>query len=922
MRIPTATYRLQFTGSFGFRRAAGIMSYLSELGISDVYASPVFKAAEGSTHGYDMVDPNLLDPKLGGREDFEAMMTEKNEHAMGWLQDVVPNHMAFNSGNLMLMDVLEKGPRSRFFSFFDIVWDHPDPQLAGKVMIPVLARPYRRALAAGKIKLVLDRGGFAISYYDKRLPLRLSCYPALLGRRLDDPAARAGLSRGDMAQLEKLGVLDVLARLPYSDKRDRLIEQARDLLWNLYRSGRTVKTYIDGVLDFYNAAKPPGGPAALDELLGAQYFRLALWKKASEQVNYRRFFYLNEYIGLCASKREVFDFIHQMTFRSAARGDFTGLRVDHIDGLYDPGLYLDRLRRKLGDVYIVVEKILQPQERLQQRWPVQGTTGYEFAFFAGQLFCRGANENAFDRVYQHFTGMRCDPDRMLHEKRKYIITTYMAGEVGYLAHLFCQLNGRFACDDVADALTEIIAAFGVYRTYVSDIRPGGSCRRYIARAVATASAANSVLKETIEAVGRHLLCDRKLLQGQNGASRLLRFVMKFQQLTGPAAAKGFEDTFLYCYNRLLSLNEVGGDPRSFGVPVEEFHRFNQRRFQLRPHCLNTTATHDTKRGEDVRARLNVLSEMPARWRAALGRWKRINRPKKTVLDGSEAPHPNDEYYIYQTILGSLPFDRREYDSFKKRIKEHFIKALREAKERTSWIQPNENYEKACSRFVDELLIFDDDDEFWADFIAFQKQIAAYGVYSSLSQLLIKMTAPGVPDFYQGSELWDLSLVDPDNRREVDYELRARYLAEMKCGNSSGAAFCAGLLEHSRDGRIKMFLIHKVLAARAGRKSLFDNGRYIPLTAAGTRKEHIICYGRQSGTDAAIIVAARFAAAMLEPARPPVGGAVWQDTNIAIGRRLRRRWLNAVTGEETPGSDNLPVGRILSTLPVALLVSTD
>ncbi len=780
MRMPTATYRLQLNFSFGFRDAKKIIPYLHALGISDIYASPIFKAKTGSTHGYDIVDPNALNPELGSQADFSEMMAERHKYEMGWLQDIVPNHMAFSSENRLLTDIFENGSKSRFFDFFDIVWDHPDETLRGKVLVPILGRLYDKAIASGKILLEIGAYGLGIRYYEHRLPIALASYSHVLKYNLEHDKNAASSEFKEL--LDLCDRFDSLARQPCNDRRDERVRGAKMKLQNLYTVKGPVKTHIERALKFFNGQNTQANKfRPLEVLLGKQHFRLALWKKAGERINYRRFFYLNEFIGLRVEDPEVFEFTHRLILQLAKDGTFTGLRIDHVDGLLDPAKYLKFLRKKLGNAYVIVEKILESEEQLPDYWPIQGTTGYEFANFVNKLFCCEKNEEAFSEIYNQFIDSDTDYNHLLYEKKKLISLKYMRGDVRYLAHLArkcMEAGGRTikeSSQKIEDAIVEIIAAFSVYRTYSNDDTCEGTDKKRIKQAIELAKSKCPELNHTINPIGRYLLYDVHSHRKRPAGKVVLDFVMKFQQLTGPVMAKGFEDTFLYCYNRLVSLNEVGSSPERFGISTETFDKFNRMKASQWPYSLNATSTHDTKRGEDVRARINILSEMPVQWRSKINYWRRINKNKKNRCNTSLAPSYNDEYLLYQTLIGALPFQESGYKTFKKRIKEYFIKAIREAKEHTSWVESNGEYETACEQFVDRLLTFSPADEFWNDFIAFQKQVADYAVYNSLSQVVIKMTAPGVPDFYQGSELFDLNLVDPDNRRPVDFEMRAKLL---------------------------------------------------------------------------------------------------------------------------------------------------
>ena len=851
MNVPTSTYRLQFSPSFGFKDAETLVPYLHALGISDIYASPIFRANKASTHGYDVTNPNELNPELGSAEDFSGLTAKRNEYSIGWIQDIVPNHMAYSSDNLMLMDIFENGPNSKYADFFDVAWDHPDESLQGKILAPFLGQPFSQALRDGEIRLERNDFRLAVRYYDLRFPLALSSYS------LDE-------SRSDM---------------------------------------------------------PP-----LDRLLEKQFFKLCFWKQASESINYRRFFYLNDFIGLKVEKPEVFSQTHKLISEFVDRGVFTGLRIDHIDGLYDPAQYLVRLRRLAGDRYIVVEKILDLDESLPAHWPVQGTTGYDFCNYVNGIFVRRENEHAFSETYRKFVGRPMHYDELLRGNKRAICEKYMAGDIDYLVHLLRVAVQEYpgSCDELSQnlrrAVIEIITVFAVYRTYIND----ESCRRedrtYVKEAIDAAKRENPSLQKVIELVGKCLLLDLPGMELSSIADKIIDFIMRFQQLSGPIMAKGFEDTLLYNYNRLISLNEVGSSPNRFGISLDEFHTFNAAKVAHWPHGLNTTSTHDTKRGEDVRARINVLTEMPELWNAKVSHWKQINAAFKSKCHGMFAPDSNDEYLLYQTLIGAMPFDPEEYESFKGRIKQYIIKVVREAKVRSSWIEPNEQYEQAFYRFVDRILDSSCSSEFWSDFLPIQKRITAYGVFNSLSQALLKMTSPGVPDFYQGSELWDLSLVDPDNRRPINFEERRRFLDEIRNGrHDAHMEIIDELLRTRQDGRIKLFLIFKVLNARRQRAGLFEKGDYHPLKVRGKYRSHIVGFLRNFRDQYAAAIAPRFLMSLVNTDELPLGIDIWQDTEILWPASLGGQWRDVITGDSVQVEKTTRVGHILARFPVSLLI---
>jgi (1->4)-alpha-D-glucan 1-alpha-D-glucosylmutase len=912
MRIPISTYRLQFSPDFRFQDARDLVPYLSDLGISDIYASPILRATQGSTHGYDVSNPDELNPELGTLEDFQSLADEVQAHQMGWVQDIVPNHMAYSSGNWMLMDLFEKGAHSSFYGFFDIFWDHPDASLQTKVLAPFLSCSLVEALRQGQIRLALDREGLAIRYGDWRFPLYLASYESVLG---SDKTQRLAELRDTFVQLSQM---DDCAKMR------RQLEEAKETLARLYEGDPEIHESIDGLMEAFNPLVDGAvEQSPLYRLLEQQLFYLVPWQVASEKINYRRFFYVNDFIALHIENPQVFNRIHHTTFELARADLFTGLRIDHVDGLYNPRAYLVQLRDVLRDCYIVVEKILELYEFLPAEWPIQGTCGYKFCNCLNGIFCHTENAPAFTRIYHEFISAEPDYSERLFTEKENILREHMAGEVTYLAHLAMQASAdeNLTLESARRALIALMAAFPVYRTYIDATHVTQQDRVLFAEAVRKAVDRYPQHREDID-------CVAKLLQNvsaQTEAAPNLEpldlkrqtFLMRFQQFTGPAMAKGFEDTLLYVYNRFISLNEVGGDPFTFGLPLDRFHRFNESVAQRWPHTMNTTSTHDSKRGEDIRARLNVLSEIPNRWQEAVNHWADMNERHKLRLGDRSVPDRNDEYLLYQTLVGVLPFEPETQNLafLKQRISEYMVKALREGKVNSSWIRPNEAYENACLQFIDRILDGSTENRFWSDFVTFQKDIAEYGIYNSLSQTLLKITSPGLPDFYQGTELWDLNLVDPDNRRAVDFAKRASLLAQLQ----NETPTWHGLIENRYDGRIKLFLIRKVLHTRAENRDLFEEGDYVPGSVTGSRAEHVVAFFRTRPDRQALIVAPRFLTSLTQPGQPPIGRDVWRDTRIPLPASSPSTWQDGITGNEVTAQAELAVGDILREFPVALLL---
>lgn len=928
MQLPIATYRIQFHAGFDFQAAQSIVSYLAELGISDLYASPIFTARIGSTHGYDVVNPKEINPELGGQAEFEKLVQSLQQHQLGWLQDIVPNHMAFDSQNYMLADVMENGPDSRYRDFFDIDWNHPYGGIKGRLLAPFLGKFYGDCLESGELQIKYAQLGFSINYYSLSFPLRIESYSHVL--MYDLGRLREKLGRNNPNFVKLLGVLYMLKYIPSSEEGRERYDQIlfiKRILWELWNDCPEVKQFIEENIETLNGE--PGNPESynlLDNLLSEQFFRLSYWKVGNEELNYRRFFTVNELISLRVEDQEVFDAVHGFVLGLVKAGKLTGLRVDHIDGLYDPVQYIERLREHVPDTYLIVEKILEPGEELPLNWSIQGTTGYDFMSRVNGIFCQQSNQHDFSDVYYRFIGNSSPCEKLIDENKRLIIGKHLAGDIDNLAHLLKQLSDRyryasdFTMYGLKRALVEILTVFPVYRTYVSDKGSRNADQERLQQVIEEA-------KENIPNFINELFFIEKFLSlefddrlSEEDKEQWLHFIMRLQQFTGPLMAKGVEDTVMYVYNRLLSLNEVGSSPAEFGISIDEFHTFNQMRATQWPHTMSATATHDTKRGEDVRARLNVLSELPSEWDNHLRNWHGINAPLKETVDGVDLPDPNAEYLLYQTLLGAFPFDAEDLPAFVDRVKEYIIKASREAKVYTSWQRPDADYEQAFVHFVERVLKDSEDNLFLQEFRPFQRKIQHYGILNSLSQTLLKIASPGLPDFYQGSELWDLSLVDPDNRRPIDYEKRWGYLTEIKSRfEKEPPDLIAELLNSPQDGRIKLFLIYQALKARRAYSDLFQRGSYQKLTVVGSLKPHIVAFTREVGDTQAIVVAPRFLTSLIKEGEYPLGEQVWHETRILQDANSSALWQNAITGQQIQGDETLWLKDILSQFPVALLI---
>lgn len=927
MQIPAATYRIQFNPNFGFEEAKKIAAYLAELGISHLYASPIFKAKKGSLHGYDIVDSQMLNPELGETKQFEELVELLKQQGLYWLQDIVPNHTAFDNENALLMDVLENGTDSKYSNFFDIDWNHSDESLKGRVLAPFLGRFYAECLENREIQLKFNETGLSVNYYSLSFPLKIASYIRIFEHNLSTLEERLGPDNSDFTKY--LGALHFLKTLPPLGKQasdyDQIVH-AKKMLWSIYISNKDIKEFIDDNISFFNGRKnEPESFDALDRIVQEQFFRLSFWKVAAEEINYRRFFTINELISLKMDNETVFNFTHNLIFRLIEEGKFAGLRIDHIDGLYNPAGYLKGLRERTVDAYIIVEKILDADELLPSQWPAQGTTGYDFINYVNGIFCRKGSEEEFSKIYYKFTNSHVSYEELVCDKKRLIIGKHLAGNVDNISRLMKRISGkdRYGRDitlyGLKRALVEVMANFPVYRTYVNRESFNESDRRYIQTAIEKARANAPGLLYELDFIKKFLLLQYSDSLASEEKEQWVHFVMSFQQYTAALMAKGFEDTILYIYNKLISLNEVGSNPNRFGFSREEFYDFNARRLNT-PHTLNATSTHDTKRGEDVRARINVLSEIPREWGSNLKKWQKVNKQRKKNINGKYMPDENDEYFIYQTLLGAFPFAERDLPFFMERMKTYIVKAVREAKRHTAWIKPDIEYEEACVFFTESILKPGEENLFLKEFIPFQKKISYYGIFNSLSQAALKITCPGVPDFHQGTELWDLNLVDPDNRRPIDFQKRKGILEDIKTkGRQDILGLIDELLLNKEDARIKLFLIYRLLKARKEKYALFQNGAYAPLETNGPYKDNIISFMRIYQNSRAIVIVPRFFCSLIKEGQLPLGESVWRDTFVSIPEDNTGVYCDAITNLKLNGSEKLLVGEALRYFPGSILI---
>ncbi len=962
VKIPRATYRLQLNSDFTFDDAAALVPYLDALGVSHVYCSPYLRARANSTHGYDIIDHNAFNPDLGGAEGFERLCEALRRHGMGQILDMVPNHMGvMGADNVWWMDVLENGPASIFGDFFDIDWQPVNLELANRVLVPVLGDHYGVVLEAGEFKLVFEaeQGSFSVFYYSHRFPVDPRDYPRMLERALRSLEG----TRADASTVaEAASLTAAFSHLPSRDETtaEKIAERNRDKelhkrrLAQLVRALPELSEAIEAALLGFNGT--PGERAsfdAMDALLEAQAFRLAFWRVASDEINYRRFFDINDLAALRMENQAVFNATHGFVLGLAAQGKVDGLRIDHSDGLYDPAQYFCRLQehyarlagldapqddasgRPARPLYVVVEKITAKHEHVPTSWAVHGTTGYRFTTVVNALFVDRLARAKLSRVWRSFSGEGVDFEEAAYRAKRDITRTALASELTVLATELLRIaradrrTRDYTFNTLRRAIADVAASCPVYRTYVAEgLTPQD--RRYIDWSVAHARQRSRAADATAFDFLRQVL----LVSPPEEAPAALKaryraFAMKFQQFTSPVAAKGVEDTSFYNFNRLASLNEVGGDPDMFGMTVSAFHGASADRAARWPHTMLATSTHDNKRAEDVRCRIDVISEMPAAWRLSLRRWSRMNAGQRRTIEGDAAPSRNDEYLLYQTLLGTFPgeaMDAAALDVYRGRIEAYMLKAVREAKRHTSWVNVNADYEEAMAGFVRALLGRLEANPFLDDLRLQAQPIAWFGMLNSLSMTLVKLTSPGVPDFYQGNELFDLSLVDPDNRRPVDYARRRALLGELEAIAAGPAqalsAAVHALFDAPGDGRAKLWLVWRALQFRRRHEALFLKGDYLPLSVSGVGTRHAVAYARRLGDSGVVVASGRlFATLLREPGTLPLGQAVWGDTALDLsflpeGTRL----LNVLTGEslELDASRQLAFARAMAHLPGALL----
>jgi (1->4)-alpha-D-glucan 1-alpha-D-glucosylmutase len=966
LRQPLATYRVQLHKGFTFDDAAAIAGYLQELGITDLYTSPILQAAPGSTHGYDVVDHTHLNREIGGNEGYERFAAALGAAELGHLLDIVPNHMGIGGQNSLWVELLENGPSSQTAHFFDVEWHPVKEELADKVLVPILGDRYGAVLERGELQLELNEGAFRIRYFDNLFPVNPRSYARILGHRIDELSQKLGASE---ALDELKSILFALAHMPMrreqeperQEERRREKEVLKRRVATLCTSSRRVREHLEGTVRAFNGVKDqPRTFDLLDDLLDAQAYRLAHWRVSSEEINYRRFFDINTLAAIRMEDARVFAHAHKLPLELVARGTVTGLRIDHPDGLAYPRSYFRLLqdafilqhaqasagerwaeleplvREELAVVsdprlqrplYVVAEKILGRTEVLPSNWDVAGTTGYDYLNALNGIFVDRDNQTALQKIYSRFIGGEIDFPELVYQKKKLILYTAMAAEMNLLARQLNRISedNRWTRDftlySLRAALIELIACFPVYRTYIEE--PGKLDERdrtYILQAVGEARRRNPAENASIyDFIADILLQKFAVYVNEQQRASQHTFALKLQQVLGPVMAKGLEDTAFYVYNRLVSLNEVGGEPEHFGTTLAAFHEQNGLRAKLWPHSLSATATHDTKRGEDTRARIDSISELPEEWRRAAITFARRTEGLRQEIDGRHAPDRNEEMLFLQNMIGAWPASAEALPLLRDRLTEYMVKAAKEAKVNTSWIQEDRRWEEALRAFVEGVFAIPAKNALWKVLQPFTQRVAEIGLHNSLSQLVLKIASPGAPDFYQGTELWDLSLVDPDNRRPVDFAVRRKALDDLRESPHPKPELARELYENWQDGRLKLFVTQAGLLARRVRYELFGRGGYQALFPQGPRAANLCAFARSTGGELAVAVVPRLVAPLLEAARLPAqkfAETFVQLQGVVAGEKLR----DALTGEErTAHPQGFAVGELFSTLPVALLV---
>jgi len=904
MYNPVSTYRFQFNSTFTLSKLDRLLPYLEALGIKTIYGSPIYVSTPQSSHGYDAVDPTRINPEIGTEAELCAISERLRAAGMGWFQDIVPNHMAYHPTNEWLMDMLEKGGMSRYARFFETSLS--SSFFRGRIEAPFLPGPLDQSIADGALTLAYVDDRLVLQVQGNTLPLNPGGYAKVI-------QAGAGEPNTALQQL-----LDLIDQLKHNDEPEAYAvawDEFRQQLVALMKNEATA-TYIQSAIDQINES-----PELMTDLATSQYYQFRAEPETRREMNYRRFFTVNGLICLNMRDQAVFDAYHALTKRLVDEGLFQGLRVDHVDGLYDPTQYLDRLRERMGpDTYLIVEKILQADEDMPHHWPIEGASGYEFLAMVNNLLTDTRSEPAFRAFYRQLVGNDTSVHDQVRDRKAFFLAQYMGGELDNLYHYFRSLNlvdeaalAQLREGQLKQTIGEVLVRCPVYRYYGNQLPLPAD----------EADALRAILAETLEkrpelTDAAALLDDVLLTRPQtadadyNGRAR--RFYQRLMQFSSPLMAKGVEDTLLYTYNAFVGHNEVGDAPERHGMRPDAFHQLMQHRQQHWPLAMNTTTTHDTKRGEDVRARLNVLTDLSDEWLTEVQQWLAMLADSKPGVDAyAGVPDANDAYFMLQNMIGGYPMPGQHDDDFRNRFGLYMEKALQEAKRHTTGWTVEETYHEGIRRFIDRM--FDQQSEFWQRFEPFHRRVADMGVLNSLVQTTLKCTCPGVPDVYQGAENWDLSLVDPDNRRPIDFDRRLRFLDAL--GEPSSADW-ADLWANRFDSRIKLALLRTLLHLRREHETLFAEGAYLPLPVAGTYSDHVLAFARQLGTDWCVVVVPLHVAQLVRQQQQPDARLLdWQDTRITLPAEAPSSWTSRLTGESV---SELSLQTLFRTLPISVLTS--
>lgn len=963
-KVPVSTYRLQLNSDFTFNDAKNFIPYLKKLGISHCYISPVLHARSNSTHGYDIINHNEFHPSIGSRQEFDEFSDELHNNGMGLILDIVPNHMGINSENKWWMDVLENGQSSQYASYFDIDWNPIKKELLGKLLVPILGDHYGVILENGELKLEFLKltGNIILKYWDHMFPINPSSYPTILSHRIDVLESRIGSTNPDLYEYQS--IVTALNNLPNHTETDAKLIQHRirerkiaySRLSSLACNNNQINEFIEENLqDFQSKSNDPISTNRLHNLLEEQAYRLAYWRVSVDEINYRRFFDVNDLAAICVENPEVFAKTHNFIMELIEQRKIDGLRLDHPDGLFEPTAYFKKLQKEAAKrlnlnfnedeeillssdnlpIYVLAEKITAPFETLPANWAIHGTVGYEFLNKVNGLFVDYRNRDKFTKIYNKFINKSVDFERMVIECKKLIMKTSLTGELNMLSNFLNRISEQsyntrdYTLNSLRDTLTEIIAHFPVYRTYISteDDFPKGS--DYIKWAVRSAKKKLYSNESTIfDFIEKILLLELEEDRESDLFKQILNFTMKFQQFTSPLMAKGMEDTSFYRYNRLSSLNEVGGEPNHFGVTVDEFHSFNQSAHNITPYNLLSTSTHDTKRSEDIRVKISLLSEIPDVWQKKVSRFNQLNKLKKTKIDEGLLPDKNDEYLFYQALLGIWPdvvTDKEHLFIIINRLEEYMIKAVREAKIHTSWVNMNVEYEDAMKNFIRKVLLAPDKHPFWKEFLPFAKQISSKAKFNSLSQQVLKLISPGVPDIYQGTEVQSLCFVDPDNRKAIDTNYLSNLLNEIEylntAENFSFDEYSNELKSLNLDKK-KLFLTTKLLNYRKSNEELFKMGDYIPIPVEGDREDNIIAFARKYNEKAVIVVVPRFIYHITDDSFNFID-RVWDNSSLILPDSLSGlNWKSLIDNNSVePEKNKISINCLFKTLSVEILEST-